>query len=175
MDRIIYYIWAGQEYKIADFPVAFPMNAVIIVLNEKEKGDDLLCNSSRDCGLIVRLFLLTLFLTVLCRYDTANATESNWLAGTWHSKIYPDFDHHLRIGLRIETIDSETCIPIEGLHVRLWGKNFEERIGMPPGQYGEPPEPQEKEFRLEAVTDNDEVVVFALGWQKVYPNSSKTS
>lgn len=46
--------------------------------------------------------------------------------------------------------------------MHLWGKYFEEGISMPPEQYGEPPEPQEKEFRLEAVTGNNEVVVFAL-------------
>ena len=59
--------------------------------------------------------------------------------------------------------------------MHIWGKYFEEGISMPPEQYGEPPEPQEKEFRLEAVTGNNEVVVFALRWQKVYPNSTKTS
>jgi len=46
---------------------------------------------------------------------------------------------------------------------------MEERVGRSGVDVGIPYEPQQKEFRLRAATNEDGVAVFALGWQKEYP------
>jgi len=112
------------------------------------------------------------FLSVLLTIAASSqggATRTRWHAGTWDSTIYNRAQRPRTVGVRLEIVDSDTMIPVEGVQVRLWGRYWEEWIGRSGDQVGIPLEPQEKEFRLSAATNEDGVVVFALGWQKEYP------
>ena len=111
---------------------------------------------------------LSVLLTITGVSQAAD-TGTRWYAGTWDSTIYNRAERPQTVGIRLEIVDSETRIPVEGVQVRLWGKYWEEWVGRSGDQVGIPLEPQEKEFKLSAVTNEDGVAVFALAWQKEYP------
>lgn len=99
----------------------------------------------------------------------AKTTGDRGHAGIWDSTIYNRSERPRTVGIRLEVIDSGTGIPVEGAQVRLWGMYIKEWVGTPRDWVGSPPVPQEKEYEIKAKTDEDGIVVFALGWQKEYP------
>lgn len=117
-----------------------------------------------------RWILAVLVAGVFAVHTESQGSEAKgrWYAGTWDSTIYNRADHPRTVGIRLEIIDSETQIPVQRVQVLLRGKYWEEWVGSPVNIVG-PLEPQEREFEIKAVTGEDGVVVFALGWQKEYP------
>jgi hypothetical protein len=116
---------------------------------------------------------LSLLLSVSVYYfflsHTALAQRSEWFSGIWNSNIYNRSEKPRTIGLRLEIIDTETDIAISGATVQLKGDWLEERIGTSGNEVGIPNEPQQREFEMTAISDDDGVVVFALSWEKEYP------
>jgi len=96
--------------------------------------------------------------------------QANWYAGKWDSNIYNRSEKPRTVGVRIEVIDAETYMPIQGAQVTLYGEYMEEWVGSVMGVQDEvPTQPQRKEFELRATTDSRGIVVFTLSWQKEYP------
>ena len=128
------------------------------------------------CWMIYVVFLAHLY------PDTANA---QWYAGTWDSTIYLLREHPRTVAIRMELLDKDTHNPVSDVHVSLEGEYFERWISQDIAIAQEAPwwgdifvdpnkrEPQPKEFKLEAVSDQDGVVVFSLQWQKEFPWDTK--
>jgi len=93
---------------------------------------------------------------------------ASWYSGTWDSTIYNRAEKPRTVAIRFEIRDSDTDIPVRDAQVTLEGKYLEEWVGRPVDRVG-PLEPQEKEFRITAKTNEEGVSVFALSWQKEYP------
>lgn len=104
-------------------------------------------------------------------FITPFARAADWYAGVWDSTVYIDGLHPRTIAVRIEIVDADTQIPVKDATVRLHGKYWEEWVGreFPADELGAPLEPQEREFELRATTQEDGVIVFALGWHKEWP------
>ena len=98
---------------------------------------------------------------------SALAQAGNWFSGGWDSSSYNLIEKPRTVGLRIELIDRETGLPVNGARVLLRGYWLEEQVG--PAAYVPGATTQEREFEMSAVSGGDGVVVFALSWQKEYP------
>jgi formylglycine-generating enzyme required for sulfatase activity len=103
-----------------------------------------------------------------------------WYAGTWDSCYNPPLEHPRTVAIRMELLDKDTHIPVRHVQVSLEGEYYQMRISpdiatatdvswwnllVDPNKR----EPQAKEFKLEAVSGSDGVVVFSLQWQKEFP------
>ena len=139
-------------------------------------------NSSRY--LQGRLLLLALFLPGMCVCDAANDARTRWYAGAWDSTLYLRAEHPRTIAIRMELQDKDTRLPVRGVRVSLEGEYWETWISQKiidarnyPGWDilvdPDKREPQLREFRLDAVSGSDGMVVFSLGWQKEYPWDSR--
>lgn len=107
---------------------------------------------------------------VCARQQTQRDAEgARWHAGQWDSSLYAWTDplHPRTVGVRIETVDSRTSLPIDGTWVKLRGEYQEERMGIADDL--SQPRVQVRDFELAAFTGRDGVVVFALSWQKEFP------
>jgi len=96
-------------------------------------------------------------------------THASWYAGTWDSTIYNRAEKPRTVAMRFEIRDSDSDIPVQNVQITLQGYYMEERVGRSGDDVAIPYEPQEKEFKLRAATNEDGVAVFSLGWQKEYP------
>lgn len=106
---------------------------------------------------------------LLCT-PSALAQAGQWFSGVWDSSIYNRAEKPKTVGLRIEVIDRETGLPVNGARVQLKGYWVEQQIGPASDVLGATiPPSQEREFEMTAVSAGDGVVVFALSWQKEYP------
>ena len=98
--------------------------------------------------------------------NTHALADKSWV-GQWDSNIYNFLDHPKTVALRIEVLDSETRLPIEGAYVLFKGTyTTEERTSRHPE--GEQ-KAQEEEFELTAQTGSKGIAIAALGWQKEFP------
>jgi len=114
----------------------------------------------------------------------SEAVEKPWYAGTWDSTLYPLAEHPKTIAIRMELIDKDTHIPVSDVNVTLEGRYYQIWIRQDIAKAESKPwwnifvdpnnrEPRPREFKLEAVSDSNGVVVFALKWQKEFPWDSK--
>lgn len=114
----------------------------------------------------------------------SEAAEKPWYAGTWDSTLYLLAEHPKTIAIRMELLDKDTHIPISDVNVSLKGEYYQMWISQDIVTAESIPwwnifvdpnnrEPQPKEFKLDAVSDSNGVVVFALKWQKEFPWVSK--
>ena len=107
-----------------------------------------------------------------------------WYAGTWDSCYNPLLEHPRTIAIRMELLDKDTQVPVSDVQVSLEGEYYQMRISqdiatakdvswwnllVDPNKR----EPQPTEFKLEAVSGSDGVVVFSLQWQKEFPWDTK--
>jgi hypothetical protein len=97
------------------------------------------------------------------------AIGGSWHQGVWDSSIYNRDLHPRTVALRIEVVDSESQIPLQGARITLKGTYLEERVGHTGDDIGKPYEPQERDYEVTATTDEEGIAVFALSWQKIYP------
>ena len=77
--------------------------------------------------------------------------------GRWDSTLYNFSDHPHTIALRVAVEDSETRLPLEGVEVTLEGEYEEE------SNYGQP---EAREYKLKAITEEDGIAVFGLLWHE---------
>lgn len=113
----------------------------------------------------------TIFIVLLipCCQSTYAEENNRWYAGKWDSTIYNRAEKPRTVSIRLEIRDADTDIPVRNARVVLEGEYLEERVGRSGDDVGVPYEPQEKEFRLMAITTGEGVAVFSLSWQKEYP------
>ena len=107
-----------------------------------------------------------------------------WYAGTWDSCYNPLLEHPRTVAIRMELLDKDTHIPVSDVQVSLEGEYYRMRISQDIATakdvswwnlFVDPNkrEPRPKEFKLEAVSGSDGVVVFSLQWQKEFPWDTK--
>ncbi len=107
-------------------------------------------------------------------------THAQWYGGTWDSRYNPLLDHPWTVAIRMEMLDRDTHIPVSGVQVSLEGQYYQMWINRDTAIAQDVPwwnlfvdpnkrEPQPREFRLNAVSGPDGVVVFSLQWQKEFP------
>ena len=114
------------------------------------------------------ILILGIFTIVLTINFQSQKARAQWYAGTWDSNIYNRAEKPRTVAMRFEIRDSDTDIPVRDAQVTLEGQYLEEWVGRPVDRVG-PLEPQEKEFRITAKTNEEGLTVFALSWQKEYP------
>jgi len=130
---------------------------------------------------ILAFGMLCLFFS---RYAESKAAQAQWYVGTWDSHYGIVIDHPKTVAISMELLDRDTHIPVKGAQVSLYGEYYQMWISQDIVLAETTPwwsifvdpnkrEPQPKEFRLDAVSDSDGVVVFALQWQKEFPWDSK--
>jgi hypothetical protein len=126
--------------------------------------------------------LMAVCLTVSLAADAA--VMDRWHAGTWDSTAYSRAEHPKTVAIRMELLDKDTHIPISGVQVSLRGEYWQMWVSQDIVTAKDVPwwnilvdpdkrEPQPREFRLDAVSGPDGVVVFALPWQKEFPWDTK--
>jgi hypothetical protein len=131
----------------------------------------------------ILISLLTPFI-FLFSHNSVFAEDNSWYAGTWDFNLHLDGRHPTTVALRMEFMDKNTHLPIEGVQVSLEGEYWEQWIsqnivdaernpGL--GVFVDPEkrEPQQREFKMKAVSDPRGLVVFSLQWLKEYPWDSK--
>jgi len=127
---------------------------------------------------------VAIFTAILMVRVESKAAGKTWYAGAWDSTFYPLAEHPKTIAIRMELIDKDTHTPVSDVNVTLKGQYYQTWISRDIAKAESKPwwkifvdpnkrEPQSKEFKLEAVSDSNGVVVFALKWQKEFPWESK--
>ena len=120
---------------------------------------------SHKTNIVVALFLVISVVQV-----DSNAAGKKWYAGTWDSTLYLLDEHPKTVAIRMELLDKDTHIPVSNIHVSLEGEYFDRWISQDIAIAQESTwwgdifvdpnkrEPQLKEFKLEAVSDQDGIV-----------------
>ena len=107
--------------------------------------------------LIIHMFILTLISAVAVADSV----------GQWDSTIYNMTEHPRTVALRIEVVDSDTRLPVDGAKILFKGQyNTESRTSRDPE--GEQ-DAEVREYELSTKTDDEGVAIGAFGWQKQYP------
>lgn len=107
--------------------------------------------------------------------------ENIWYAGTWDPAFYPDARHPKTVAIKMQLLDKASKRPIKDVGVSVRGEYehqwtrsdvqgqvdlsiFHDLRKMKPQELP----PQKRTFKLDAISDSNGIVVFALNWQKEY-------
>ncbi len=108
----------------------------------------------------------SIVLWLILNIIAAPITQAEYL-GTWDSCIYNLLDHPHTVALRLEIHDADTDLPIPDAYVTFKGvyqtesRTSRDSDGPRPAQH--------KEYEVNAKSDDNGIVILALGWHKEYP------